>query len=128
MKGRDEKLGKFITAMNNDEANIFLIEELASIREQHNLEREEDRWMEVENGSVKRLPVKKVLAKTHDGIIELKEDFVEMKKDTQVLRDFAGFFGFMRKYKGWYVLAFLISLFFSHNVWQPFLLSFIEKL
>ena len=121
MKVRDEKLGKFIMAMNNEEAHIFLIEELASIREQHKAEREEDRWVEVKNGETKKLLLKEVVAHTHDRVMDIKED-------TQILRDFAGFFGFMRKYKGWYILGIIISLFFSHNMWQPFLLKFIDKL
>ena len=128
MKVRDEKLGKFIMAMTNDEAHAFLCEQITQIREQHKVEREEDRWMEVENGKVTRLPVKKVVATTHDKVIEIREEAAEIRKDTQVLRDFQGFFNFMRKYKGWYVVGVLISLFFSHNMWQPFLLKFIDKL
>ena len=110
MKVRDEKLGKFIMAMNNEEAHIFLIEELASIREQHKAEREEDRWMEVENGTVKRLPVKKVVANIHDTGIETREDVAGIREDTQILRDFKFFFGFMRKYHLWWYVGIVISI------------------
>ena len=98
MKVRSDKLGKFITAMNNDEAHIFLIEELAAIKNQHHLEREEDRWVEVRNGRAKKMLIKEVVANTHDAVCEIKED-------TQVLRDFTGFFAFMKKYKLWWVVG-----------------------
>ena len=121
MKVRDEKLGKFIMAMNNEEAHVFLIEELASIREQYKVEREEDRWVTVKNGVEKKILVTTAVADTHDRVMDIKED-------TQILRDFAGFFGFMKKYKGWYILGIIISLFFSHSVWQPLLVGLVDKL
>ena len=121
MKVRDEKLGKFIMAMNNEEAHVFLIEELQRVRAEHVRVREEDRWVEVKNGETKKLLLKEVVAHTHDRVMDIKED-------TQILRDFAGFFGFMKKYKGWYILGIIISLFFSHSVWQPLLVGLVDKL
>ena len=94
MKVRDEKLGKFIMAMNNEEAHVFLIEELASIREQYKVEREEDRWVTVKNGVEKKILVTTAVADTHDRVMDIKED-------TQILRDFKFFFAFMKKYHLW---------------------------
>ena len=121
MKVRDEKLGKFIIAMTNDEAHVFLCEQITQIREQHKVEREEDRWVTVKNGVEKKILVTTAVADTHDRVMDIKED-------TQILRDFAGFFGFMKKYKGWYILGIIISLFFSHSVWQPLLVGLVDKL
>ena len=102
MKVRGEKLGKFITAMNNEEAHVFLIEELAAVREQYSLDREEDRWVEVKNGRSKKMLLKEVAANTHDAVCEIKEDI-------QPIRDINGFFAFMKKYKLWYVVGLMVG-------------------
>ena len=103
MKVRDEKLEQIITSMNNNEAHVFLIEELADIKKQYRLEREEDRWVEVRNGRTKKMLIKDVVANTHDAVCEIKQDM-------QILRDFKGFFSFMKKYKGWYVVGLVLMV------------------
>ena len=103
MKVRDEKLAKFVTAMNNEEAHIFLIEELQRVREEHIRERNEDRWVDVKNGENKKMLMKEVVANTHDAVVDIR-------KDTQILRDFSGFFHLMRKYHLWWVVGIVLSI------------------
>ena len=74
MKVRDEKLGAFIQAMNNDEAHTYLIKELADIRKQHSSDREEDRWVEVRNGDSKKILLKTAVADTHDRVVNIEEN------------------------------------------------------
>ena len=103
MKVENEKLGKFIQGMNNDEAHLFLATELTRVREEHKLERDEDRWVEVKNGKNRKMLMKEVVANTHDAVVDIR-------KDTQILRDFSGFFHLMRKYHLWWVVGIIISI------------------
>ena len=103
MKVENEKLGKFIQGMNNDEAHLFLITELTRVREEHKSERDEDRWVEVKNGKNRKMLMKEVVANTHDAVVDIR-------KDTQILRDFSGFFHLMRKYHLWWVVGIVLSI------------------
>jgi hypothetical protein len=101
MKIKDENLSKFVMAMNNDEAHEYIVGMLIDGKEQYEIEREEDRYVEVGNGEKEKKLVTNVVADTHDAVIEIKED-------TQILRDFMWFHKFMCKYKGYWVLGVLL--------------------
>lgn len=107
MEVRDAKLGKFIQGMNNNEAHIYLMNQLVDIRERHEKEREEDRWVDVNNGNNnKRMLVKVVVADTHDGVIGIRED-------TKILREVQKGILFMIKYKIFWVIGILVLALFA---------------
>jgi len=103
---------------------MSLGEEFQGFKKQY----DEDNVVELVNGKIETVKLKKAISMIHDEVKIQSTKIDRIGEDTQILRDWSGFFNFMSKYKGWYVLGALVSLFFSHNMWQPFLLKFIDKL
>ncbi len=64
---------------------------------------EELKYFEGINGD--RLEVKELAKETHFRLQEVCVKVDAIKEDTQILRDFNGFFAFMKKYKGWWVIG-----------------------
>jgi len=88
---RNESLGKFIMAMTNQQVFNLLNKQLAKVRSQA----EEDRWVEVNNGVKKKRRL-------------LKEVVVDIREDTEVLRDIKKFNSVMKKYKLWWLIGIII--------------------
>jgi hypothetical protein len=88
MKTRNPKLGKFITAMNNEEAHEYIVGELNAVR----LQAEEDRWCEIGNGEKVKKLTKEVVANTHD-------DVVEIRKATEIFIDLSSIYCTLKKYR-----------------------------
>lgn len=106
MKVRDEKLGKIIMAMNNEEAHVFLIKQLADITRQHEKDREEDRWIMVGNGEKEKKLTTEVTANTHDAVIEIRED-------TKILREIQKGLQFMIRFKIFWLIGILVLALFT---------------
>ncbi len=68
---------------------------------------EELKYVDGINGD--RELVTEVVRDTHTELQKVCKKVDAIKEDTQILRDFNGFFAFMKKYKGWWVVGIMFT-------------------
>ena len=56
-----------------------------------------------------KIEVKQLAKETHLRLKTVCKKLDTIKEDTQILRDFKGFFGFMKKYKLWWVVGIMFG-------------------
>ena len=125
---RTPEMQEFIDMMNKSEFKTDLYKKIEENKDvvmgkykELELQHESDSHVTLINGDRRRV-------KTNIAVAEMHDDIKSIKSATEWLFDFAKLHILARKYKLYWLVFILFSLFFSHNIWQPVLLELIKKL
>jgi len=123
VEARTPEMQKYLKDMNKDlldkiEANrIAVTKQYGDLKDQH----EKDSHVTLMNGDKRTI-------KTNEAVAEMHNDLKEIKIAVEPLFDFVTLHRISKKYKLYWLLGLLLSIFFTHNIWQPVLLEMIKKL
>ena len=97
MEIKNPELYKFVMSLG---------EEFQGFKKQY----DEDNVVELVNGKIETVKLKKAISMIHDEVKIQSTKIDRIGVDTQILRDWSGFFSFMRKYHLWWAVGIVISI------------------
>lgn len=124
MEVRNPELKKIIMSMDNEEAHGYIAEQLSLVKERV----DDNSYVTLINGTKETVKVKEAIGIIHDDVKEQGKKIDRIQEIIEFLSDFNRLHKIFKKYNLYWLAIGIISLFFSHNVWQPILLELIGKL